>query len=88
MERQKAYMLQPTKELFHGIDEHERCIATAMCDLNVHSHRIIRTFKLQIGYKESMHLFLEKQAAQSNDKNEKTPPQLSHPTENEPKPHP
>jgi hypothetical protein len=87
MERQKAYMLQPTKELFHDIDEHERYIATAMCDLNVHSHRIIRTFKLQIEYKESIHLFLEKQAAQSNDENEKTPPQLSHPTENEPKPH-
>ena len=45
MERQKDYMLHSTSAMFNEIDEHERYITTAMCDLNVHFHRTISTFK-------------------------------------------
>jgi hypothetical protein len=54
MERQKGYLKAPTAAALHVIAEHEGFIMQAFSQLNVHSQRIITTFKSQIGYESCM----------------------------------
>jgi hypothetical protein len=58
IERQKAYLLAPTAEKLHTFNEHEEFIVLAASQLNVHSQRIVRTFREQLGYEGCMDTFL------------------------------
>jgi hypothetical protein len=57
-ERQNAYLLAPTAEKLFEFNEHEGSIVLAASFLNVHSQRIVRTFREQIGYLGCMDAFL------------------------------
>ncbi len=60
MERQKDYLKVPTDTKLHIINEHEGFIMQAFNKLNVHSQRIITTFKSQIGYESCMDTLIKK----------------------------
>ncbi len=58
MERQRDYLQTPTAEKLHIINAHEAFTMTTSSELNIHSQRIITTFKMQIGYERCMNTLI------------------------------
>ena len=58
LERQKEYLLAPTAEKLITFNWHEETLVLATSQLNIHSQRIVRTFRTQLGYVGCMETFL------------------------------
>ena len=67
MERQRDYLETPTAEKLHIINAHEGFISTSFNALNVHSQRIISTFKIQIGYEGCMDTLITRYPLRTNE---------------------
>ncbi len=70
MERQKDYILDPTEAKPDEISTHEEYILQAVSEINVHSHRIISTFRQQVGYESNMDLFIRRHSAHLRSRNQ------------------
>ena len=58
IERQMAYLLAPTAQKLMEFNEHEGYLMSATRQLNIHSQRIVLTFRAQIGYVGCMDTFI------------------------------
>ena len=58
MERQKDYIIEPTVEKLNEINDHDRYILQEETRLNIHLQRIIRPFRIQVGYEGCMTKFI------------------------------
>jgi hypothetical protein len=62
IERQKEYLLAPTAEKLQEFKEHDGYITQAISQLNIHSQRIVLSFKAQVGYVGCMTTFIANKA--------------------------
>jgi hypothetical protein len=58
IERQNSYYATPTAEQLQEFNTHEAILQRFIHQLNVHSQRILETFKSQVGYVGSMETFV------------------------------
>jgi hypothetical protein len=63
----RSYLQTPTAAKLHIINEHEAFITTSSTELNVHSQRIISTFKIQIGYESCMDTLIKRFPLHTNE---------------------
>ena len=66
MDRQKSYLIEPTNQKLVEIIDHERHISKAISETNIHSQRIVQTFKDQVGYEGCMMKFISKNALEKS----------------------
>ncbi len=71
MDRQKNYLIKPTNQKLIEIIDHERHISEALSETNIHSQRIVQTFKDQVGYEGRMMKFITKNALKKMELNKR-----------------
>ena len=60
MDRQNNYYASPTAAKLEEFNHHETILQRSVQQLNVHSQRILETFKSQVGYVDVMETFVQK----------------------------